>query len=425
MTYTIAVVHSPKLARDRSRDWYRYYAGYSPEFVRDVLEILEVDAEDPVLDPWNGSGTTTSVAHAIGVPSLGFDANPALVVIARSRLLGRDVVDSIEPLLSDLLDHAASDTASVTPPDDPLVDWFSDGTASDLRRIERSIHHVLVSSNPDSRTTMLDTDKVSTLAAFFYVALFDVVRSALRAFVGSNPTWVKTPPGNDRRVLKPVDLASTFNAAVARLRFIVEQATVSEAGPSALIGLATSTSLPLLPKSVAAVVSSPPYCTRIDYVMATRPELAVLGYTNDAITTLRATMLGTPTMTQQVPNVMDEWGGTAAELIRQVSTHSSRASGTYYRKYFLQYLGTLWESLSELRRVLRDGGSICLVVQDSYYKDLSVDLARIITEMFATLGLAPASLHLFSVPATKAAIHPGSKKWRKTFSAMESVLIFN
>jgi hypothetical protein len=38
-------VRSPKLAKDRSHDWYRYYAGYSPGFVEDVLSLLEVGAD--------------------------------------------------------------------------------------------------------------------------------------------------------------------------------------------------------------------------------------------------------------------------------------------------------------------------------------------------------------------------------------------
>ena len=46
------------------------------------------------------------------------------------------------------------------------------------------------------------------------------------------------------------------------------------------------------------ILGSPPYCTRIDYVISTLPELAVLGYCNEDLAVLRASMLGTPTMAE-------------------------------------------------------------------------------------------------------------------------------
>ncbi|WP_410712175.1 DNA methyltransferase [Bradyrhizobium sp. BEA-2-5] len=39
-----------------------------------------------VLDPWNGSGTTTSVANGAGLTAVGIDINPAMAVVAKARL---------------------------------------------------------------------------------------------------------------------------------------------------------------------------------------------------------------------------------------------------------------------------------------------------------------------------------------------------
>src|SRR5207244_1397194 len=102
----IRTVRSPKLTSARSRGWYRYYAGYSPEFVEDALASLDLEDGATILDPWNGSGTTTAVAHERGYSALGYDANPALVLAARARLVGADVAESLHPLAQDILDHA-------------------------------------------------------------------------------------------------------------------------------------------------------------------------------------------------------------------------------------------------------------------------------------------------------------------------------
>ena len=78
-----------------------------------------------VLDPWNGTGTTTVVAASKNIPAIGFDVNPALVVVSRARLLGAGVWASIDPLGEDVVAHAAG----VELDDDPLRFWFSQQAA--------------------------------------------------------------------------------------------------------------------------------------------------------------------------------------------------------------------------------------------------------------------------------------------------------
>ena len=84
--------------------WYRYYAGYSAGFVEKALKEWAATTE-LVLDPWNGTGTTTVVAASKNVPAIGFDVNPALVVVSRARLLGAGVWASIDPLGEDVVAH--------------------------------------------------------------------------------------------------------------------------------------------------------------------------------------------------------------------------------------------------------------------------------------------------------------------------------
>lgn len=54
--------------------WYRYYAGYSRAFVTDTIDHLGLTKGSTILDPWNGSGTTTAVAAEAGYEVVGFDA---------------------------------------------------------------------------------------------------------------------------------------------------------------------------------------------------------------------------------------------------------------------------------------------------------------------------------------------------------------
>src|ERR1700756_1383022 len=90
-------MRSPKLSHNNysgrtARDYHRYYAGYSSSFVGDVLDRYAT-RNSRVLDPWNGSGTTTFACASAGIESCGSDINPATLPIAWGRLARRDLVE--------------------------------------------------------------------------------------------------------------------------------------------------------------------------------------------------------------------------------------------------------------------------------------------------------------------------------------------
>jgi len=77
---------SPKLSPAEKRNLiFPYYAGFSEAFVASMLDRMNVVENSKILDPWNGSGTTTFVASMRRIRSTGYDLNPALVIVARAR----------------------------------------------------------------------------------------------------------------------------------------------------------------------------------------------------------------------------------------------------------------------------------------------------------------------------------------------------
>src|SRR4029077_6844029 len=143
-----------------------------------------------VLDPWNGSGTTTEVAAQQGFDIYGFDLNPVMVIVAKARTLQPDVGTSLRSLFAEILLRAETIEAQLQ--DDPLLNWFSEDSARSIRQIEMATQIVLIDSTKYQRLgTARSLTVVSPLAAFFYVALFRAIRSTLRAFRTSNPTWIK------------------------------------------------------------------------------------------------------------------------------------------------------------------------------------------------------------------------------------------
>lgn len=413
-----AEFRNPKVGatNDPVDSWYRYYAGYSASFVEQALDGLPTEPEI-VLDPWNGTGTTTVVAANKNLGAVGFDVNPALVVVARARLLGAGVWASIGPLGEDVISHAVP----VEMNDDPLQFWFTPAAAAVIRGLQQSVHRLLVDPGSASMPVYEQASAMSTLAAFFYTVLFRTVRVLIAPTAGTNPTWWKRVRDDDLLSLDPEVVMAQFKASAKELADGLHRDNyVGGVDVRALLGNSRAIQLP--DSFVDVVVSSPPYCTRIDYGVATRPELAVLAAGDLEMKTLRGRMVGTPTMTRDHGD-SERWGPTAGEFLAGVAGHASKASGGYYINYFRQYYAGMWDSISELRRVLKPGAPAVLVVQDNYYKDLHNDTAKILAEMALKHGFEEARRHDFPVIRNRASMNPRTRQYRAKASAVESVLL--
>jgi len=419
-------MENPKLRKRESfpSAWYKFYPGFSESFARSILSSATLGKNAWVLDPWNGSGTTTYAASSLRLNSLGYDLNPAMVVVAKARSLDPGEYPSLRPVSVDLLRKSKKLRLLQICGDDPLLTWLVPSSASTIRGIEAAIQKLLIDDDGHSFISDKGTDTISSLAAFFYVALFRSMRNVLRPFRTSNPTWLKRPTSKSAR-LRPGSEAilNNFEAEVEKM---LHQPIFADSNcAETILKVASSEKLPLRANSVDFILSSPPYCTRIDYAVATSAELAVLGFGIDTgFKDLRRRLMGGATVPKSLPRVSDRWGEGCVAFLQRLKEHGSKASSTYYYKNHLQYFHSLSSSVSEIGRVLRMGSDCVLVVQDSYYKDLHNDLPRIIMEMACAEGLALQDRYDFPLSRTMAGINPVSNGYRSDFAATESVLTF-
>ncbi|MGH2939400.1 MAG: hypothetical protein ACRDPE_14930 [Solirubrobacterales bacterium] len=421
-----STITSPKRTPGGVDTWYDYYAGYSPAFVKDVLAALpKRRAALQVLDPWNGSGTTTAVAVAAGHHAVGVDLNPALVTIAKGRHLPTSGVDeSLQPLRAEIVSLAKALTSRarhIASGNDQLEEWFTPTAVARLRAMERSLSKLLVDEDtPLAISEPVSTSSLSPLAAFYYCALFTVTRQITATFRTSNPTWIRGAKSDEERLeVSWKTLETMFADAVDTLASRLAIAPTDSPAVTLVEGSAEQLRVDRL---ADLVLTSPPYCTRIDYVVATRPELAILGYEASDMAALRTKMLGSPLTKGVELEPQEQWGDKAGAFLKNVYAHDSKASQTYYYRYYLAYLNGLYASLDRIEKATKKGGTICLVVQDSYFKELHFDLPGIVAELGVAQGKAATRID-FPVQRTKAAIHPGSREYRDSFNAIESLVV--
>lgn len=422
---------TPKLKsgeRQGKSAFYDYYAGYSAGFVMDVFHYWGLPSGSVVLDPWNGSGTTTDIATRYSYRGIGYDLNPVMAIVAKARTIEPIMVLQLDDALQLVMKQARRFRKRALVDSDPLYEWFSAETVDSIRKIERSIQ--IITDGHTSYTTLANNKErlhgISSVGAFFYVALFRVLKELSLPFRSSNPTWIKRPRKSaDRQYFSCDEIFASFEDHVCDMIHLLGQEEPSEGSCyEPQFGVASSERVPLQRESVDAIITSPPYCTRIDYAVSTMLELSLLGYDQEALTKLRKQLIGSPLTSSVVPEANLNWGPTCCDIIDKITLHPSKASSTYYLRTYLQYFHGMFQSLQEIDRVLKNGGKSVFVVQNSFYKDVYIDLGRILIEMGRILGWEVAVTFDFAFKQNMMHINTRSKRYRGSSIETESALFF-
>ena len=424
-------IGSPKRNAASKSGWqgfFPYYAGFSETFARELIASSPLNANSVIWDPWNGSGTTTFCAASLGISAKGTDINPVMVIIAKARLLPYTETDSLIPLAEDILDAGRHSQARVRA-NEPLLGWFEATTATYIRNVERSLRRLLV-GNATITSNGTDLSRLSSIAAALYVALFTTCRSHLSCFATSNPTWMRTPDSDRVNVsVSRSQFETAFrehvNAMAASMRLLIPHDRRLSDQAQVLIEAGDTTQLKLPAEPADLVLTSPPYCTRIDYAAATRIELALVEpWQNTNAVGLSRQMIGSTRVPLHRPVPTRNWGKKCISFLHKVREHPSKASRSYYLKNHLDYFDKMSRSMKTISDGLRLGGLAVFVVQDSYYKEIWNPLPDILSEMAYSSGLIETRREDFGSTRSMAGINRGSLAYRQHRSPTESVMCF-
>ncbi len=352
-----------------------------------------------------------------------------MVIVSRARCLPPADGDSIEPLANKVVRQALTATADVAE-DDLLLGWFDNKSAESIRCIEASVReHLLGTWTLRSDGTHFEC--MSSLAATFYVALFLTCRSLVSSFQSSNPTWLRRRKVGEAQI--GIERGAILNSFKGWLDAMSSHLAARSSEPALElreqgtidIHLADSTKLALPEASVDFVLTSPPYCTRIDYTAATRIELAAIApLLNTSTSELSRQMIGSTRVPLAEITPSSRWGETCTTFLTSVRSHTSKASGGYYLKTHLDYFDKLSSSIDRVMDVMKPGARAVLVVQDSYYKDVHNDLPTIVSEMATLSGLTFLGSKEFRLARSMSGVNPYTRVYKRRPGAVEAVLSF-
>ena len=423
-TQTLAKISPKQPSARHLRDWYPYYAGFTERFVNAVIDDY-IQGSESVVDPWSGAGTTTVACLKRGIASSGVDINPAATVIARARLNPRSARQSLLDTARSLVEQAQT----ARPCDDTgdlLGLWMVGDGLGEIRSLVQAIRENLAVPVERPRTDdALHTECLSHSACFLYTVCFGVVRSLLGSYGTTNPMWIKRPKTARNRISP--ERHTVHERFLQQAADLAAKLSLSDAPADrdvAPLKTGTAAATGYHSHSFDAAITSPPYATRVDYVRGSLPELAVLGADEEYVERLRLACTGSPKVKGVASSCAPIQSRTATDLLRAIAEHPSKGSRSYYRPWMANYLHSLQAGLLETHRVVRPGGTICVVVQDSYYKESHIDMQGIVAETLAAVGRAAVARHDYPAPNPRRQQHSGYRSHTAKRPSTESLLVF-
>lgn len=363
--------------------WFRYSAGFSALWARELIGEQVAAGHKRVLDPFAGSGTVLLEGERNGAEAIGIEAHPFVARVASTKLLWRADPKGLLAYAQTLLTEAKaqSGTAGGYPP--LITRCFPSETLARLDALKRAW------------AAGADGSPYSELA---WLALASIIREC--SPVGTAQWQYVLPNKTKARSAEP------FEAFAAKVRLFAGDMTrgrLHASGPRAVLVTGDARECAAVPDAWAdLVVTSPPYANNYDYADATRLEMTFFGDVQgwgDLQQTVRAHLV--PSCTQHVAKrvrhtheiiagpllapIRSELVATCRRLEAERDEHGGRkAYHTMIAAYF-QSMAQVWAAL---RRVTRRGAVVCFVIGDSAPYGVHVPVERWLGELAVAAGFA-------------------------------------
>jgi len=414
---------SAKLKKDDKvgvHAWSNFYAAFSENFSNHALRAIGAKSSGLLLDPFVGSGTTLVSALKLGIPAIGIDLDPFSCLLARAKIAINANLSEAKNLLKP--------TNNTIPLDTFCSEAFNHFDNDCLCYASAVFDRVLIKTN-SNRHEILDvllSDKSgkfdSEVVALTALCLGSSKSTSL--IKGSNPTWYRKAIHGEINTFEKLYVATesslhTIINDLNELRLLTKNRDILILNKNF-----RHIDNELSSNSIDLIVTSPPYLTRIDYVVKHLPNLLLLtGLINIDLDNLRKDMIGTTKIIDKSA-FNEEWGEKCLATLKMIQEHTSYASNSYYIWTYSQYFKAMFESINILFRKTKMNFKGIMVAQNSFYKDVQIPLSIIVEEMFHNAGFKAKIIKKDSIKTKMSHLNPNQSVKSKTNTLSEDVIYF-
>jgi hypothetical protein len=393
--------------QDRAfHDWYRFVLSYPPHLVREYIDKFNLTDKSIVLDPFCGTGTTLVEAKLRNVGTIGIEAHPFSQFAASVKLDW-----SIDPdqFLTEAREIAYTALSLLN------LQGIKDDQALDI--VPENL--ILKTISPEAQSLLL-TNSISPLPLHKTLTLLNCLKShekeayyrhALLALANALVYKISNlhfgPEVGVKNPKTDVPVVSNWLAEVEKMVNDLHSIQ-GKKFPGTEVYLADARQIGNLiaPKTVHAVITSPPYPNEKDYTRTTRLESVLLGFvqTKAELRALKKTMIRSNTRGVYKEDDDDIWIAEHAEIqrianaieTRRIELEKDSGFERLYSRVTKLYFGGMARHLADLRNILIPGAQLAYVVGDqASYLRVKIQTGQILADIATALGYKVVSIDLF------------------------------
>jgi DNA methylase len=339
--------------------WFRYSAGFSAEWVENVIKEHSASRSLQVFDPFAGSATTLLAAERMGVECCGVESHPFISRVARAKLAWKSCPGTYLARAREIRRLAESLEPSREGYPPLIYKCYDDATLDELD-VLRQAYELTKDDTPASELAWL------TLVA--------ILRTTSRA---GTAQWQYVLPRKQKRTAQNAIVA--YDECVRMIHRDMLRLQPATGPEACLVETDARTCQGVPDGSANLVITSPPYPNNYDYADATRLEMSFMreirGW-GDLQQAVRCHLIRS--CTQHVPErtvdleatlsapilapILDELTVVCNELAKVRRTKGGKKTYHLMVACYLHDLALAWQSL---RRVCAEDAKVCFVIGDS------------------------------------------------------------
>jgi hypothetical protein len=379
--------------------WFKFKEAFSPALVRSVVDGQKKRPEH-ILDCCGGSGTTGVVAQFMGIESTLIEVNPFLADLIESKLANYQHVD-LPSEAARVIRRAHQYKVDLAALRKRLPPTFIEPGVN-----ERWLFSKNVAKTIESYRLAISECSDETIKRLFTTALASILIPASNVRIDGKGRRYRS--NWEARNITSENVREAFLGAVGNMiEDIYRHARVERAKYNLLRGDARE-QIQHIKSEVSLAIFSPPYPNSFDYTDIYNVELWMLGYFSVAADN---TALRHSTLRSHVQCTWDSLGDalpsktltrTLEKLDDVRNTLWNRRLPEMVRSYFGDMQTLLRESSLKLSRE----GQIAMVVGNSSYANVLIDVPAILCELAHDMGLRTVSSK--SARAMRSSIQQGS-----------------
>jgi DNA modification methylase len=356
--------------------WFHFKEAFSPKFVADVLGSVPYRV-DRCLDPFGGSGTTALTCRMLGLKSVTVEVNPFLADLIRAKLApisAATFTSEYEAVVS-YLRPSKTDEAPIPGMPATLKQPGVAGKFVFSEDVYRGVRAIL------RRSGTMQGDHARLLRVLLGSVLVP------NSNVTINGKGRRYRRESSRRPKTAANLVGSLDDAVDMATTDLTEFAGLPRGQHRVLRGDSRSELSKVSEADIAIFS-PPYPNSFDYTDVYNLELWMLGYLGSSghNTALRQQTLRSHVQTRWTDTPRAATSKRLQAVIRSLSGKRAELWNRHLPEMIGFYFDDLYAIFRHMRRILKPGHHVVVVIGDSQYAGVHVDVGKILVECVADLG---------------------------------------